>query len=176
MPLHSIPAAELRAQQPKWFGTMAFPYMNGTLHAGHSFSISKVEFGAGVASMQGKRALFPMGFHCTGMPIKACADKLVNEIKLFGKNFEGYNASAPVEEKKPEAKHTKEDPTKFTAKKGKAAAKTVKMQYQFQIMQAVGVPTEDIHLFADPQHWLKHFPPLVRRFYLGYLIIANLCL
>ncbi|KAF4126325.1 leucyl-tRNA synthetase [Geosmithia morbida] len=165
VPLHSIPAAQLREEQPKWFGTMAFPYMNGTLHAGHSFSVSKVEFGAGVASMQGKRALFPMGFHCTGMPIKACADKLVNEIAMFGKDFSGFNPddAAPVEDKKPVAKQAREDPTKFTAKKGKAAAKTVKMQYQFQIMQAVGVPLEDIHLFADPQHWLEHFPPLTMR-------------
>lgn len=163
MPLHSITAAELREKQPKWFGTMAFPYMNGTLHAGHSFSVSKVEFAAGVATMQGKKALFPMGFHCTGMPIKACADKLVNEVKMFGQNFEGYQASgAAVVEEKPKT-HAKEDPTKFVAKKGKAAAKTVKMQYQFQIMQAVGVPTEDIHLFADPHHWLKHFPPLAIR-------------
>lgn len=27
---------------------MAFPYMNGRLHAGHLFSVSKVEFSAGV--------------------------------------------------------------------------------------------------------------------------------
>ncbi len=28
--------------------------------------------------------LFPQGFHCTGMPIKACADKLDYELKTFG--------------------------------------------------------------------------------------------
>ncbi|KAI5467015.1 hypothetical protein BGZ63DRAFT_410109 [Mariannaea sp. PMI_226] len=164
VPLHSISAAELREKYPKFFGCMAYPYMNGTLHAGHSFSVSKVEFAAGVARMQGKRALFPMGFHCTGMPIKACADKLVNEIKLFGENFEGYNPDAVVEEKPAEQKPVKkEDITKFTAKKGKAAAKTVKLKYQFQIMQAIGIPTEEIHLFADPQYWLKYFPPLAIR-------------
>jgi hypothetical protein len=30
--------AELREKYPKFFGTMAYPYMNGTLHAGHSFT------------------------------------------------------------------------------------------------------------------------------------------
>ena len=49
--------------------------------------------------MQGKRALFPMGFHCTGMPIKACADKLINEIKLFGETFEGYSDADAADDK-----------------------------------------------------------------------------
>ena len=74
--------------------------MNGTLHAGHTFCVSKIEFTAGFARMQGKRALFPMGFHCTGMPIKACADKLINEVKLFGQNFEGYKEDEQVLEGK----------------------------------------------------------------------------
>lgn len=34
--------------------------------------------------MKGKKVLFPFGFHCTGMPIKACADKLKREIETFG--------------------------------------------------------------------------------------------
>lgn len=156
---------ELREKYPKFFGTMAYPYMNGTLHAGHSFSVSKIEFGAGYARMQGKRTLFPMGFHCTGMPIKACADKLVNEVKMFGTEFQNYKEEEePVVEEVPvPAKAAKEDVTKFTAKKGKAAAKTVKMKYQFQIMQAIGIPTQEIHRFADPQHWLEFFPSLCRR-------------
>lgn len=152
-------------------GTMAYPYMNGTLHAGHTFTVSKVEFTAGFARMQGKRALFPMGFHCTGMPIKACADKLVNEIKQFGENFEGYSdedaaadAAAKQEaDKTPAPTQHKEDVTKFKATKGKAAAKVVKMKYQFQIMRALGIPLEEIHKFANPAHWLEFFPPLCRR-------------
>lgn len=100
-------------------------------------------------------------FHATGMPIKACADKLVNEIEMFGEEFQRYTETDAVVEEQPAAK--KEDPTKFTAKKGKAAAKTIKAKYQFQIMEASGVPREEIHLFADPQHWLKHFPPLVTK-------------
>jgi leucyl-tRNA synthetase len=100
------------------------------------------------------------------MPIKACADKLINEVKLFGQNFERYKEDEEVLEDKtnipaPTTHH--EDVTKFTAKKGKAAAKVVKMKYQFQIMRAIGIPIEDIHKFADPQHWLVHFPPLCQR-------------
>ncbi|RTE70310.1 Leucine--tRNA ligase, cytoplasmic [Fusarium euwallaceae] len=162
VPLGDISATELRERYPKFFGCMAYPYMNGMLHAGHSFSLSKVEFAAGVARLQGKRVLFPMGFHCTGMPIKACADKLVNEIKLFGRNFEGYDSNEDVEVDKTQP-HSKEDPTKFSAKKGKTTSKTIKAKYQFQIMQSIGIPTDEIHLFADPRHWLEYFPPLAIR-------------
>lgn len=73
----------LRMNHPKFFGMMAFPYMNGTLHAGHTFSMSKIEFQTGYARMKGKRALFPLGYHCTGMPIKACADKLTRFVQFL---------------------------------------------------------------------------------------------
>lgn len=51
-------------------GCMAYPYMNGRLHLGHAFTMSKIEFAAAYERMLGKRVLFPQGFHCTGMPIK----------------------------------------------------------------------------------------------------------
>lgn len=57
----------------------------------------------------------------------------------------------------------KTDITKFAAKKGKAAAKAVKVRYQFQIMLAIGIPREEIHKFAEPTHWLSYFPPLCKR-------------
>lgn len=168
IPTGSIPAAELRKKHPKYFATFAYPYMNGTLHAGHSFTVSKVEFAAGFSRMQGKRVLFPLGFHCTGMPIKACADKLTEDVRKFGQKFEKYEDEdlggvgqtwqAPA----PTQAQTKDDITKFTSKKGKAAAKTVKMKYQFQIMLALGIPREEIHKFSDANHWLKYFPPICK--------------
>ncbi|KAH1496911.1 hypothetical protein LV164_001601 [Aspergillus fumigatus] len=166
VPPSTLSSAELREKYPKFFGTMAYPYMNGTLHAGHSFTASKIEFMTGVARMEGKRALFPLGFHCTGMPIKACADKLADEVQKFGKNFERY--SEENEEQDPTAiaaptQEVKAEQEKFSGKKSKAAAKTVKMKYQFQIMLAIGLPLEEIHKFADANHWLHHFPPLAIR-------------
>ncbi|KAG9778317.1 Leucine-tRNA ligase, cytoplasmic [Exophiala dermatitidis] len=168
IPFNSVPAADIRDKHPKYFGTFAYPYMNGTLHAGHSFTISKVEFTAGFNRLQGKRVLFPLGFHCTGMPIKACADKLVEDVKKFGKNFENYHEDedesitesngvpiAPTQDV-----NVKDDITKFKSKKGKQAAKTVKANYQFQTMLAMGIPKEEIHKFADANYWLEYFPPL----------------
>lgn len=181
VPFHSIAPAELRKKYPKYMVTMAYPYVNGTPHAGHSFTASKLEFSIGWARMKGLRALYPQGYHCTGMPIKACADKLVREIEMFGQEFERcpLDEVAPpkVEENHkpgeangappppaPVQETTKEDVTKFTAKKSKAAAKVnVNLKYQFQIMLALGIPIEEIHRFSDPQYWLEYFPPLWKR-------------
>ena len=142
--------------------------MNGSLHVGHSFTVSKVEFTAGFSRMQGKRVLFPLGFHCTGMPIKACADKLVEDVRKFGKDFERYEEEESTNKSiesppAPTQADTKEDITKFTSKKSKAAAKGVKLKYQFQIMLALGIPREEIHKFADATYWLQYFPPLCKQ-------------
>jgi leucyl-tRNA synthetase len=61
---------DLHEKYPKFMGCMAYPYMNGRLHLGHAFTLSKIEFAASYERMLGKRVLFPQGFHCTGMPIK----------------------------------------------------------------------------------------------------------
>ncbi|KAK2744035.1 cytosolic leucyl tRNA synthetase [Myotisia sp. PD_48] len=162
IPFETMSDSELRNKYPKFFGTMAYPYMNGSPHAGHSFTASKLEFMTGFARMEGKRALFPLGFHCTGMPIRACADKLVDDIKRFGKYFENFNEEdeQATESPAPTNEPIKGDPTKFSGKKSKAASKTVKLKYQFQIMLALGIPLEEVHKFADTQHWLDHFPAL----------------
>ena len=159
-------SAELQTKYPKFFGTFPYPYLNGTIHAGHSFTISKVEFTAGFARMQGKRVLFPLGFHVTGMPIKACADKIVEDVKKFGLNFERYEEEAEntVESiPAPTQGQAKEDITKFTSKKGKVSAKAVNVKYQFQIMLSIGIPREEIHKFADAEYWLHYFPPICKR-------------
>lgn len=124
----------------KYMATFPYPYMNGRLHLGHSFSLSKVEFATRYQRLQNKTVLFPFGFHCTGMPIKACADKLKREIELFGSNFEGYVAPtaeelATVEAEKAELQA---DPKKVLKKHGKATAKAGVEMYQFQIMQSMG--------------------------------------
>src|SRR3546814_2270071 len=62
--------------KPKYMVTFPYPYMNGRLHLGHAFSLTKAEFTAGYQRLKGKNVLFPFGFHCTGMPIQAAANKL----------------------------------------------------------------------------------------------------
>ncbi|KAH6579719.1 hypothetical protein BASA61_010062 [Batrachochytrium salamandrivorans] len=151
--------------EPKFMVSFPFPYMNGTLHLGHTFSLSKPEFAVGYERLKGKRALFPFGFHCTGMPIKACADKLKRETELFGPDFEGYQDVEEDVENIDLVKLTMEssegnDPTKIKKKHGKQVAKSTGLKYQFQIMRSMGIPNEDIKKFMDPKHWLTFFPPI----------------
>ncbi|EYU39643.1 hypothetical protein MIMGU_mgv11b016468mg [Erythranthe guttata] len=54
----------------KFFGTFPLPYMNGNLHVGHVFSLSKLEFAAAYHRLRGANVLLPFAFHGTGMPIK----------------------------------------------------------------------------------------------------------
>ncbi|KAL1902737.1 cytosolic leucyl tRNA synthetase [Sporothrix stenoceras] len=159
-------------EQDKLFTTMAYPYMNGSLHAGHCFTFSKVEFMTGFARMEGRRALLPQGYHCTGMPIKAAADKLKREVEMFGKYFENNpdvqeeqglairpapGAEAPAAAVPTEAK-AKTDMSKFSSSKSKAVTKSGKAKYQYQIMVSLGFDLKEIHKFTDPEHWLQVFP------------------
>ncbi|KAM7190505.1 leucyl-tRNA synthetase, class Ia, archaeal/eukaryotic cytosolic [Rhypophila sp. PSN 637] len=166
-PPESLTPDELALKFPKFFGTMAYPYVNGTPHLGHAFTVSKIDFAARVARALGKNTLYPQGYHATGMPIKACSDKLVNEIAMFGKNFEGWTESDNLEDTASTSAvqaYPKEDITKFTnMKKGKAALKSSKAKYQFQVMLSLGIPREEIHKFADAKYWLDFFPQLWRQ-------------
>ena len=65
--------------------TFPYPYMNGRLHLGHTFTLSKSEFAVGFQRMMGKKCLYPFAFHCTGMPIK-----VVYLFKLIISSFYYY--------------------------------------------------------------------------------------
>jgi leucyl-tRNA synthetase len=131
----------------KFMVTFPYPYMNGRLHLGHSFSISKAEFAAAFERLCGKKVLFPFAFHCTGMPIVAAADKLRKEIAQFG---------CPPQ-------FPEEESATTAAKHSKVAAKTGGLKYQWQIMEALGVPKEEIPSFVDSYFWTKYFPPLTEK-------------
>jgi len=75
----SMPVEEKNKE--KYFMTFPYPYMNGFLHLGHAFSLSKNEFTARFQTQLGKNVLWPFAFHCTGMPIAAAARRLKREIE-----------------------------------------------------------------------------------------------
>ena len=148
--------------QEKYLCTFPYPYMNGVLHSGHAFTLAKAEFAARYHRLLGKQVLYPFAFHCTGMPIAACAKKIAREIELYGNPpVFPVEVEAPEEEKKEEKKEAVPGMKKRKGK-GKLAKKKSKQKYQWQIMEEIGVPSSEIAAFADPEHWLHYFPPIAQ--------------
>ena len=157
-------------ERDKYLVTFPYPYMNGCLHIGHAFTVTKAEFAARYEKLKGKNALFPFGFHCTGMPIKACADKLRAEIAQYGnppvfpkeeeKKEEEQKESAEEQKKKAEiAQAEKKANTagEFHGRKAKVSQKKASV-WQWNILRSNGVPESEIAEFVDPQKWLQTFP------------------
>ncbi|KAF7810405.1 leucine--tRNA ligase, cytoplasmic [Senna tora] len=146
----------------KFFGNFPFPYMNGYLHLGHAFSLSKLEFAAAYHRLRGANVLLPFAFHCTGMPIKASADKLAREIQQFGNPpvFPGEVEEQEHELPKNEDNSGGAPPDKFKGKKSKVASKSTGQVFQWEIMRSFGISDSEISKFQDPYKWLSYFPPL----------------
>jgi leucyl-tRNA synthetase len=117
----------------KYLITFPYPYMNGFLHLGHAFSLSKCEFTARYQTQIGKNVLFPFSFHCTGMPIAAAARRLKRELETGNTKSQQPD---PADKKAPKVPLT-----------------------QFEILQQIGIPEAEIPSFQDPIHWLRYFPP-----------------
>lgn len=72
----------------KFLVTFPYPYVNGKLHLGHAFSMSKCEFQARYQRLIGKNSMFPFAFHCTGMPIAAAANKVKAELIKYNSDID----------------------------------------------------------------------------------------
>uniref|UniRef100_A0A673HK52 leucine--tRNA ligase n=1 Tax=Sinocyclocheilus rhinocerous TaxID=307959 RepID=A0A673HK52_9TELE len=149
---------EENTNKNKYFVTFPYPYMNGRLHLGHTFCLSKCEFAVGYQRLKGKHCLFPFGLHCTGMPIKACADKRKREMELYG-----YPPQFPEEDDEEEEQKKITDEViimdKAKGKKSKAVAKSGSSKFQWD-MKCLGLRDDEIVKFAEAEHWLEYFPPL----------------
>ena len=147
--------ANVDSDKPKFMVTFPYPYMNGRLHLGHAFSLTKAEFQASYQRMIGKQVLWPFAFHCTGMPIQAAANKLKAELE--NPEPEVVAAPAVVEEKVDEAVAMG---AAHRGKRSKLVAKTGGKKSTAQILKMFGIPDADIPAFADASHWLRFFPPI----------------
>lgn len=132
----------------KFFVTFPYPYMNGRLHLGHGYSMTKAEFTARYKKLQGYNVLWPFGFHCTGMPISAAAKKLQQEFDTLGDNI-GTVATELENKFNEEVKKAKTD------KKFKVTTKLP----TYSILRMSGVPEKEIKEFTSPYYWLSYFPP-----------------
>ena len=67
-----------RKSKNKFFATFPFPYMNGPLHLGHTFTATRVDVYARFKRMQGFNVLFPWAWHFTGETIPGVAKRIAN--------------------------------------------------------------------------------------------------
>jgi leucyl-tRNA synthetase len=68
--------AEPDPARPKYFINFPYPYMNGYLHIGHTFSLLQMDFAARYHRLKGENVLWPFAFHCTGSPIVNAAQRV----------------------------------------------------------------------------------------------------
>lgn len=68
--------AKMNQERPKYFITAAFPYPNSPQHIGHARTYTLADVMARYYKLLGYSVLFPMGFHVTGTPIVAMADRI----------------------------------------------------------------------------------------------------
>ena len=83
--------ADAIPERKKFFVTFPYPYLNGYLHVGHTYTTMRVEAFARYKRMQGFNVLFPQGWHATGSPIETAAkrvqeneQKQIDTLKLMG--------------------------------------------------------------------------------------------
>ncbi len=61
---------------PKYFLTVAYPYVNSPQHIGHGRTYGLTDVHARFMRMQGYNVLYPQGFHYTGTPILAMSKRV----------------------------------------------------------------------------------------------------
>jgi leucyl-tRNA synthetase len=69
--------------KPKKLVTFPFPYMNGPLHVGHTFTASRVDAYARFKRMQGYNVLWPWAWHWTGQPLLGASQRVARGDEAF---------------------------------------------------------------------------------------------
>jgi len=64
--------------RPKFFFTVPYPYVSGSLHVGHGRTYAVGDVFARYKRMAGFNVLWPMAFHITGTPVLAISSKIAD--------------------------------------------------------------------------------------------------
>ena len=63
--------------------TFPYPYMNGPLHVGHTFTASRVDAYARFKRMQGYNVLWPWAWHWTGQPLLGASQRIARGDEAY---------------------------------------------------------------------------------------------
>jgi leucyl-tRNA synthetase len=69
--------------KPKLMVTFPYPYMNGPLHVGHTFTASRVDAYARFKRMQGYNVLWPWAWHWTGQPLLGASERVARGDEAY---------------------------------------------------------------------------------------------
>lgn len=70
-------------KRPKFYLTVAYPYVSGPMHIGHGRTYSIPDIIARFKRMQGFNVLYPMAYHFTGTPIVGAAKRVARRDPSF---------------------------------------------------------------------------------------------
>ncbi|MGE5575177.1 MAG: leucine--tRNA ligase, partial [Ignavibacteria bacterium] len=80
--------------------TFPYPYMNGPLHVGHTFTASRVDAYARFKRMQGYNVLWPWGWHWTGQPLLGASQRVARGDEAYIKVLREVDGVPETELKK----------------------------------------------------------------------------
>ena len=75
--------ADPDSKREKKLVTFPYPYMNGPLHVGHTFTASRVDAYARFKRMQGYNVLWPWGWHWTGQPLLGASQRVARGDQAY---------------------------------------------------------------------------------------------
>ncbi|MFX1520566.1 MAG: leucine--tRNA ligase [Promethearchaeota archaeon] len=80
--------ADPNPNREKFFLTVAYPYPNSPQHVGHARTYTLTDSYARFKRMQGFNVLYPQGFHYTGTPILAMANRIAENDRELIETFQ----------------------------------------------------------------------------------------
>ena len=131
----------------KYFCTFPYPYMNGSLHLGHSFTMMGPELQSRYRQAKGINVLFPFGFHGSGMPIVAASKKLAIEL-------EKYDFVKMLENDEQLSENNKQVKDFLTQ---------LPKTSQIKILIEMRVNPRNISNFTDPTYWVPYFSEIAKQ-------------
>ena len=86
--------SDVDSKNKKFFITVPYPYISGSLHFGHGYAFSQADVRARFMRMRGYNVLFPAAFHISGAPVIGISCAIENgdkkTISLFSNYVKNY--------------------------------------------------------------------------------------
>lgn len=79
-----------KPEGPKFFITVPYPYISGSLHIGHARVVTEADVVARYQRMTGKSVLYPMAFHISGTPVLGISLAIKNGDEKKIELYRGY--------------------------------------------------------------------------------------